>query len=126
MKKQQKLELLNKLKQTIHTRPDRRPRWFSAGHGLCTNFAQMYDHSSTKLPAMLNPFKQLFIKYVKTWPHYTGKKDYFIPAVPSKAWPHATAELMYDWQPNQYDRRSPYCKLRYDLLDHVIRCVEAE
>ena len=125
MKKQQKLELLNKLKQTTHTRPDRRPRWFTSGFGLCTNFDQMCYNGGIKVPNN-NPFKQLFIQHIKTWPHYTGSKDYFIPAVPSKAWPRATAELMYDWQANQYDRRSPYCKLRYELLDHIIRCVEAE
>lgn len=128
LSKTQKLELLRTLRQVIHTRTDRRPDWFTAEFGLCTNFDMLCDkHPSAKdLANQDNPFKKLFFEHVKTWPHFSGDKVYYIPAVPSKQWPNATAELMYGWQQNQYDRRSPYCRLRLDLLDHVIACVEAE
>lgn len=131
MNKQQKLDLLYKLKRVINMRADRRPDWFRMSYGLCANFENMcYFSDIEPLPVRVrwpngNPFKQLFIKYVKTWPHYSGNNTFFIPAV-SKVWPGPTAESMYHNTNNLYDRRSPYCKLRHDLLDHIIRCVEAE
>lgn len=126
--KDQKLELLRSLKRVINTRADRRPHWFTSGFGLCTNFEMLCDrHPSAKeLAERSNPFKKLFFQHVKTWPHYSGDKDFYVPATPSKQWPNANAESMYNWQADQFDRRSPYCRLRHDLLDHVIACVEAE
>ena len=126
--KDQKLELLRSLKRVINTRADRRPRWFQPAYGLCTNFEIL----CTRHPATAgqqdrhNPLKRFFIQHIKTWPHFSGDENFYVPVVPSKRWPKATAETMYHWQANQYDRRSPYCRLRHDLLDHVIACVEAE
>lgn len=126
--KAQKLELLLALKKVINTRPDRRPRWFTAEYGLCTNFEILCCHNpnASDLADRGNPFKKLFFEHVKTWPRYSGDKDYYIPAAPSKQWPNANAESMYNWTSNMYDRRVPYCQLRHDLLDHIIKCVENE
>lgn len=126
--KDQKLELLRSLKRVINTRADRRPCWFAPDYGLCMNFEILCGrHPDAKdLADRINPFKKLFFPHVKTWPHYSGDKDFYVPATPSKQWPNANAESMYGWTSNMYDRRSPYCRLRHDLLDHVIACVEAE
>lgn len=124
--KEQKLELLLILKKAINTRADRRPHWFSAEYGICVNFETLCSRSpkAKGLADRGDPFKKLFFKYVKTWPHYSGDKHYYIPAASSVPRTTATAESTYNWTSNMYDRRVPYCKLRHDLLDHIIRCVE--
>ena len=126
--KAQKLELLLALKKVINTRADRRPRWFNAEYGLCTNFEILCCHNpnAKDLVDHHDPFKKLFFEHVKTWPHYSGDRDFYVPAVPSDRWPGECAKSMYRASPNMYDRRVSYCKLRHDLLDHVIKCVENE
>lgn len=122
-----KLELLYRLKQIVNTRSSRRPAWFVDSFGLCSNFDLMCDKYFHNWVCGYNPFNRLFIQYIETWPKYSGDKIYYIPASPSKHQHQAaTAAMAYDWYDNQYDRRIPYCRLRHELLDHVIACVEAE
>lgn len=112
MDKQPKIELLKKLRKIIHTRPDRRPKWFDAQYGLCSNIEQLAGRSGFGYRSL----KALFGKDVfNSWPLYSGDNDFPIPATSG-----CSPTDQYFNQMNQFDRRSPYCKMRYELLDHLI------
>lgn len=136
--KQNKLVLLHELRRIIHTRPDRRPAWFRPDYGLCSNFELMCrDRPEFELMCRDRPeckdvevwyalFRNLFSQHIFTWPHYSGNTSYYIPAIRTRRQQHSHPEAEYASWKNLYDRRSPYCRLRYDLLDYVIECVDNE
>lgn len=62
---------------------------------------------------------QLVAHYAKAWQHYTGVEEYPVPH------PELSASRAYSTA-NLWDKAHPYGSMRWDLLAHIIRCIEGE
>lgn len=108
------------------TRPSRRPSWFEPLNGMCCNFDDLLMSEKVSLPEELLRIPVIRAA-LQTWPHYIGTTMYCIPD-PSNVSrdAFAAAHDIYHAIGNMYDRRKAYCRLRYDLLDHLIAHVEGQ
>ena len=118
MKKSVKLAILTEVRNIINTRADRRPGWFNPAVGLCYHIEMVADRLGYPV---LGISGVTGVKAIKSWPHYSGDIDFPVPATTA-----GSPSSQYFYRQTQYDRRSPYCRLRYDLLDYVIECVDNE
>lgn len=118
------LEGLLEVKRVMHMRPSRRPQWFDSGVGICNNLLNLMDpelHHTHKAERVL---RDIFC----SWEHYSGRLAFPIPsqqdvrgvAAPTAYRRGAASIAYFNHEHNQYDRRSPYCKLRYQLIDYLI------
>lgn len=54
----------------------------------------------------------------KTWPHYSGDIDFPVPS-PDKSMD--ATDAYFDESNDLWDRDTEYGRLRWDLLDHIIK-----
>lgn len=85
--------------------------------GICYNLNGNADWE----PGTDSTGNQLVAHYAKSWQHYTGEKEYPVPHPELPAWLAYTVANLYLW-----DKSHPYGSLRWDLLNHIIECIEEE
>lgn len=65
----------------------------------------------------LEEYRQ-FLACFKTWPHYSGDIDFPVPS-PDKS--IEAIDAYFDKSNDIWDRDTEYGRLRWDLLDHIIK-----
>lgn len=119
------LSMLLELKRVMHMRSDRRPSWFCWSTGICSNLRNLRWEHSDKYPGKGESL--YLIPYFVSWPLFSGDTDFPIPHVNAIADPkYSKAQREYCIHDDLYDRRSKYCRMRYELIDYLIERVEAE
>ena len=113
------------LKRIMQLPSSRRPEWFYKGTGICHKLSNI-QYYITRPDINVNTsnfhLQRILEKHFKTWKHFSGDLGYPIPSLSECL----DAEDKYCSVKNLYDRRNPYCKLRYDLVDHIIKQMKAE
>lgn len=97
-------DLLTALKQLCENGPNDRSA------GICWQF----DSPELYSTAELRQYKDSF----KTWPHYSG--DISFP-VPSPDGFTEAIDAYFDKSIDLWDRNTEYGRLRWELLDHIIK-----
>lgn len=97
-------DLLTALKQLRDTGPNVR------SSGICWQFEPLELYSTAELRQFLNSFK--------TWPHYSGDIDFPVPS-PDKS--IDAIDAYFDNLGDLWNRDTEYGRLRWDLLDHIIK-----
>lgn len=62
--------------------------------------------------------RRQFRDSLKTWPHYSGDSSFPVPS-PDKS--VEAIDAYFDEQLDLWDRDTEYGRLRWDLLDHIIK-----
>ena len=111
------------LKRIMQLPSSRRPEWFYKGTGICHNLSNV-QYYITRRDVNTSKFRlqRALNKHFKTWKHFSGELFFPVPSLSECL----DAELKYCLVKNLYDRRDPYCRLRYDLVDHIIKQMKAE
>lgn len=94
-------DLLTALKQLRENGPK------NHSGGICAQFDLYGLYSSQE--------RRQFRDSFKTWPHYSGTIGFPVPG------PAAAIDAYIDNQDDLWDRDTEYGRLRWDLLDHVIK-----
>lgn len=97
-------DLLTALKQLRENGP------YNLDVGICTQL-DLYGSYSLRE-------RRRFRASIKTWPHYSG--DHSFP-VPSPDRSIAAIDAYFDESNDLWDRDTEYGRLRWDLLDHIIK-----
>ena len=97
-------DLLTALKQLRENGPDKRDG------GICSQFDLYGLYSSEE--------RQRFRASFKTWPHYSGDIEFPVPS-PDKS--IEAIDAYFDRGNDLWDRYTAYGRLRWDLLDHIIK-----
>lgn len=97
-------DLLTALKQLRENGPKNRDA------GICSQFDLYGLYSSEERRQFINSFK--------TWPHYSG--DFSFP-VPSPDKSIEALDAYFDKSNDLWDCNTEYGRLRWDLLDHIIK-----
>ena len=114
------LDEMLELQCGMQLRSSRRPHWFWKNSGICGNLIEIRTNTVVRVKNLTH-FRPLN-HYFKTWEHFSGDLEFPVPGLTEGA----NAEDKYFSVANLYDRRDPYCKLRYDLVDHIIKQMRAE
>lgn len=89
---------------------------YSETCGICHAMTSyFYDTGIQFIPDVV--YKRLYCFYEK-WPHYSGSKAYPVPHPKGE-------EIGYDLRKNFWSKRSKYGKLRWDLVNFMIKELEA-
>lgn len=85
--------------------------------GICWNLRE-------ELGARIyNTYPRCFVEdCIRSWPHFSGELAYPVPS----PLPLVDAKTYYKSSYPKWDINTPYGKMRYDLLDHMIKCAEAQ
>lgn len=97
-------DLLTALKQLRENGP------YDRSTGICSQFDSPELYSTAELRQYLDSFK--------TWPHYSGDSSFPVPS------PDVSIEAIdayFDNLGDLWDRDTEYGRLRWDLLDHIIK-----
>lgn len=94
-------DLLTALKQLRENGPTNRDV------GICSQLDLFGWYSSEE--------RQQFLACFKTWPQYSGDIDFPVPG------PAAAIDAYFDNLYDLWDRDTEYGRLRWDLLDHIIK-----
>lgn len=97
-------DLLTALKQLRENGPKNRDV------GICSQFDLYGFYSSEERRQLRASFK--------TWPHYSGDIDFPVPS-PDKYM--EAVDVYFDEGNDLWDRDAEYGRLRWDLLDHIIK-----
>lgn len=98
------IDLLTTLKQLRENGPRIR------NSGICSQFDLYGLYSSEE--------RRQFRDSFKTWPHYSGDSSFPVPS-PDKS--VEAIDAYFDEQLDLWDRDTEYGRLRWDLLDHIIK-----
>lgn len=96
--------LLTALKQLRENGPNNRDA------GICSQFDLYGLYSSEE--------RQQFRDSFETWPHYSGDPSFPVPS-PDRS--IAAIDYYFDKGNDLWDRDTEYGRLRWDLLDHIIK-----
>lgn len=97
-------DLLTALKQLRENGPHNRSA------GICSQFDMFGLYSSEE--------RRQFRDSFKTWPHYSGDISFPVPS-PDKS--IEAIDAYFDNQDDLWDHGTDYGRLRWDLLDHIIK-----
>ena len=112
------------LKRIMQLPSSRRPEWFYEGTGICHNLSNV-QYYITRRDVNTSKFRlqRALNKHFKTWKHFSGDLGYPIPSLSECL---DACHKYFSVAENLYDQCDPYCKLRYDLVDHIIDQMKAE
>lgn len=94
-------DLLTALKQLRENGP------YNRDGGICSQFDLYGLYSSEE--------RRQFRDSFKTWPHYSGDINFPVPGTA------AAIDAYFDKGNDLWDRDTEYGRLRWDLLDHIIK-----
>ena len=120
------LDEMLELRRAMAMQPSERPYWFNPATGICGNLFYLHEFISTDwVLVSRQDHHTALVGYFKTWKHFSGNQHYPIPSCTDSV-PSAEYHHRYSCYRDQYDRTDAYCKLRYDLVDHIIEQMTAE
>jgi len=115
------LKEVKELKRVMNLTPRNRPTWFRKKAGICANLYELH-HLNKKYFIQPQEANRTLLKYFKTWKHFSGNTLFPIPDTNREP-----LEAYLDTQNTGfYNKKDPYCKLRYNLVDHIIKEMENE
>lgn len=97
-------DLLTALKQLRENGP------YNRDAGICAQFDLYGLYSSEE--------RQQFRASFKTWPHYSGGISFPVPSTDGFT---EAIDAYFDETNDLWDRDTEYGRLRWDLLDHIIK-----
>ena len=80
-------------------------------YGICSNLSGTVGSRATALIG----------RYVTSWEHYSR-----FPGYPVPAYDFGNPVDEYALTAHMWDKDHPYGKMRWELLDHIITCIEKE
>jgi hypothetical protein len=81
------------------------------GYGICYNLNCYMGQQTGKFTE----------RYAKSWAHYSGEEGYPVPA-----YDFENPVDEYAYSEHLWNKDHPYGQMRWELLDHVITCIEKE